>query len=129
MAYKNIPISLQEEEDIRKKLELQVKDLLKVQKKATVEEEPKTTISVEDDVENRIQPFIESNKYNQYELDIIKTDLFNTVQKERKQTDLNKDLITKETPLIGQGALDIDKLSSLAPKKIKTLEPGLSWLK
>ena len=92
MVYKNTPISLQQEEDNKINLKKIVNNLFSVKNKIEdqeVVEDDKTEISLEQQLEQQFKPYLESKKYNQNELNIIKKHLFNELSNAKPQDEIN----------------------------------------
>ena len=101
MVYKNTPISLQQEEDNKINLKKIVNNLFSVKNKIEdqeVVEDDKTEISLEQQLEQQFKPYLESKKYNQNELNIIKKHLFNELSNAKPQDEINVESPEKITP-------------------------------
>ena len=101
MVYKNTPISLQQEEDNKINLKKIVNNLFSVKNKIEeqeVVEDDKIEISLEQQLEQQFKPYLESKKYNQNELNIIKKHLFNELSNAKPQDEINVESTDKIIP-------------------------------
>ena len=83
------PISLEQEEQRRKKLKLQLKNIENQYQDiygdiwGDKDKQWEVTTTIEEDLESALKPFSDSGQYNQKELNTIKTHLSNKLKKER----------------------------------------------
>ena len=115
MVYKNIPISLQKEEDEKNNFRQAIKNLFK--RKQNIVEEKENIKTIEDKLQEQFEPYVSSGKYNNNELDIIKKRIFNTLQVEDEE-------LNYMTPPQKQNNLNLPVI----PFRPKT-ETGLNWVK
>ena len=83
------PITLEEEEEKRKRLKIQIENIENQYQDlygdiwGDKDKQWEVTTTIEEDLESAFKPFSDSGQYNQKELDIIKTHLSNKLKKER----------------------------------------------
>ena len=81
------PISFKQEEDKRKRLKLQFSNIENKYKEIygdyLGEKQVDVTTTIEEDLQSALNPFVQSNEYDEKELGIIKKHLHNTLKNER----------------------------------------------
>ena len=107
------PITLQEEENKRINIKKQIQNISnqyeEIYGNILGEKQVDVTTTMDEDLESAFKPFVDSNKYNQKELKIIKDHLLNTLKNERASRGMGKETyspqLKKQPPMIKFGKL------------------------
>ena len=107
------PITLQEEENKRINIKKQIQNISnqyeEIYGDILGEKQVDVTTTIDEDLESAFKPFVDSNKYNQKELKIIKDHLLNTLKNERASRGMGKEVYSpqpkKQPPMIKFGKL------------------------